>query len=71
MSNCSALTGTAMVSAGLPQGAVPRLERPGPPRERVHEALREAAAARLAADSGTAPRSPADAAPGPGSSTAR
>ncbi|MEV6314502.1 GntR family transcriptional regulator [Streptomyces sp. NPDC051776] len=30
-----------MPSAGLPQGAVPRLERPGPLRERVYEALLE------------------------------
>ncbi|MEV6397720.1 GntR family transcriptional regulator [Streptomyces sp. NPDC051907] len=30
-----------MVSAGLPQGAVPKLERPGPLRERVYEALLE------------------------------
>ncbi|MFJ9350765.1 GntR family transcriptional regulator [Streptomyces sp. NPDC101237] len=30
-----------MVSAGLPQGAVPRLERPGPLRDRVYEALLE------------------------------
>lgn len=30
-----------MVSTGLPQGAVPRLERPGPLRERVYEALLE------------------------------
>ncbi|MFI1166165.1 GntR family transcriptional regulator [Streptomyces sp. NPDC020801] len=30
-----------MLSAGLPQGAVPRLERPGPLRERVYEALLE------------------------------
>ncbi|MCT9090111.1 GntR family transcriptional regulator [Streptomyces sp. ASQP_92] len=28
-----------MVSAGLPQGTVPKLERPGPLRERVYEAL--------------------------------
>ncbi|KOV96353.1 GntR family transcriptional regulator [Streptomyces sp. NRRL B-3648] len=28
-----------MLSTGLPQGAVPRLERPGPLRERVYEAL--------------------------------
>ncbi|MFD7428753.1 hypothetical protein ACFV6Z_17140 [Streptomyces sp. NPDC059818] len=51
---------------------------PGPLRERVYEAMLEAGAARLAAaDSGTAgiagtaPRSPAGAAPGPGPSTAR
>jgi DNA-binding GntR family transcriptional regulator len=30
-----------MLSTGLPQGAVPRLERPGPLRERVYEALLE------------------------------
>lgn len=30
-----------MLSAGLPHGAVPRLERPGPLRERVYEALLE------------------------------
>ncbi|MEU2423680.1 GntR family transcriptional regulator [Streptomyces sp. NPDC007851] len=30
-----------MLSAGLPQGAVPRLERPGPLRDRVYEALLE------------------------------
>ncbi|WP_405749693.1 GntR family transcriptional regulator [Streptomyces sp. NBC_00012] len=30
-----------MVSAGLPQGAVPKLERPGPLRERVYETLLE------------------------------
>ncbi|MFG2397239.1 GntR family transcriptional regulator [Streptomyces lydicus] len=30
-----------MRSTGLPQGAVPKLERPGPLRERVHEALLE------------------------------
>ncbi|GAA2962999.1 GntR family transcriptional regulator [Streptomyces enissocaesilis] len=30
-----------MPSAGLPQGAVPKLERPGPLRERVYEALLE------------------------------
>ncbi|MFD8193922.1 GntR family transcriptional regulator [Streptomyces wuyuanensis] len=30
-----------MLSAGLPQGTVPRLERPGPLRERVYEALLE------------------------------
>ncbi|MFH8798960.1 GntR family transcriptional regulator [Streptomyces sp. NPDC017936] len=30
-----------MSSTGLPQGAVPRLERPGPLRERVYEALLE------------------------------
>ncbi|MEV7236476.1 GntR family transcriptional regulator [Streptomyces sp. NPDC051020] len=30
-----------MVSAGLPQGALPKLERPGPLRERVYEALLE------------------------------
>ncbi|MEU6017489.1 GntR family transcriptional regulator [Streptomyces sp. NPDC047515] len=30
-----------MSSAGLPQGAVPKLERPGPLRERVYEALLE------------------------------
>ncbi|MEU6082845.1 GntR family transcriptional regulator [Streptomyces sp. NPDC047108] len=30
-----------MPSAGLPHGAVPRLERPGPLRERVYEALLE------------------------------
>lgn len=30
-----------MLSAGLPQGAVPRLERPGPLRERVYGALLE------------------------------
>ncbi|MFJ6573467.1 GntR family transcriptional regulator [Streptomyces sp. NPDC091292] len=30
-----------MLSQGLPQGAVPRLERPGPLRERVYEALLE------------------------------
>ncbi|CAL9607867.1 GntR family transcriptional regulator [Streptomyces sp. enrichment culture] len=30
-----------MLSSGLPQGAVPRLERPGPLRERVYEALLE------------------------------
>jgi DNA-binding GntR family transcriptional regulator len=30
-----------MSSAGLPQGAVPRLERPGPLRDRVYEALLE------------------------------
>ncbi|MEV0008584.1 GntR family transcriptional regulator [Streptomyces sp. NPDC051840] len=30
-----------MLSAGLPQGSVPRLERPGPLRERVYEALLE------------------------------
>ncbi len=28
-----------MLSAGLPQGSVPKLERPGPLRERVYEAL--------------------------------
>ncbi|MDI3385355.1 GntR family transcriptional regulator [Streptomyces sp. B-S-A8] len=30
-----------MLSAGLPHGAVPKLERPGPLRERVYEALLE------------------------------
>ncbi|MGW0775631.1 GntR family transcriptional regulator [Streptomyces sp. NPDC002835] len=30
-----------MLSAGLPQGTVPKLERPGPLRERVYEALLE------------------------------
>ncbi|MEW2295469.1 GntR family transcriptional regulator [Streptomyces sp. NPDC006743] len=30
-----------MLSPGLPQGAVPRLERPGPLRDRVYEALLE------------------------------
>ncbi|MCI3223478.1 GntR family transcriptional regulator [Streptomyces sp. NP-1717] len=30
-----------MLSAGLPQGSVPKLERPGPLRERVYEALLE------------------------------
>ncbi|MEU3280815.1 GntR family transcriptional regulator, partial [Streptomyces antibioticus] len=30
-----------MLSTGLPQGAVPKLERPGPLRDRVHEALLE------------------------------
>jgi DNA-binding GntR family transcriptional regulator len=30
-----------MLSAGLPQGAVPKLERPGPLRERVYETLLE------------------------------
>ncbi|WP_137992308.1 GntR family transcriptional regulator [Streptomyces vilmorinianum] len=30
-----------MVSAGLPQGALPRLERPGPLRDRVYETLLE------------------------------
>ncbi|MEU8963741.1 GntR family transcriptional regulator [Streptomyces sp. NPDC048491] len=30
-----------MVSAGLPQGTVPKLERPGPLRKRVYEALLE------------------------------
>ncbi|MFE3931060.1 GntR family transcriptional regulator [Streptomyces sp. YIM B13508] len=30
-----------MLSAGLPHGAVPRLERPGPLRDRVYEALLE------------------------------
>ncbi|MEU7561510.1 GntR family transcriptional regulator [Streptomyces eurythermus] len=30
-----------MLSTGLPHGAVPRLERPGPLRERVYEALLE------------------------------
>ncbi|AZM44917.1 MULTISPECIES: GntR family transcriptional regulator [unclassified Streptomyces] len=30
-----------MLSQGLPQGAMPRLERPGPLRERVYEALLE------------------------------
>ncbi|MEU6665022.1 GntR family transcriptional regulator [Streptomyces sp. NPDC046727] len=35
-----------MLSTGLPQGAVPRLERPGPLRERVYEALLELIAAR-------------------------
>ncbi|MEW2487708.1 GntR family transcriptional regulator [Streptomyces sp. NPDC048411] len=30
-----------MVSAGLPQGTLPKLERPGPLRERVYEALLE------------------------------
>lgn len=30
-----------MLSTGLPQGAVPRLERPGPLRERVYDALLE------------------------------
>ncbi|MEV7684357.1 GntR family transcriptional regulator [Streptomyces bungoensis] len=30
-----------MFSSGLPQGSVPRLERPGPLRDRVHEALLE------------------------------
>ncbi|WP_046730823.1 GntR family transcriptional regulator [Streptomyces humi] len=30
-----------MLSAGLPQGAVPKLERPGPLRDRVYEALLE------------------------------
>ncbi|WP_344561344.1 GntR family transcriptional regulator [Streptomyces axinellae] len=30
-----------MLSAGLPPGAVPKLERPGPLRERVYEALLE------------------------------
>ncbi|KUO13057.1 GntR family transcriptional regulator [Streptomyces sp. DSM 15324] len=30
-----------MVSTGLPQGAVPKLERPGPLRDRVYEALLE------------------------------
>src|SRR6185295_11955088 len=33
--------GRAMSSAGLPQGAVPKLERPGPLRECVYEALLE------------------------------
>ncbi|MEU7010079.1 GntR family transcriptional regulator [Streptomyces sp. NPDC046332] len=35
-----------MSSAGLPQGAVPRLERPGPLRDRVYEALLELITAR-------------------------
>ncbi|MEU6159529.1 GntR family transcriptional regulator [Streptomyces sp. NPDC047130] len=30
-----------MLSSGLPQGAVPKLERPGPLRDRVYEALLE------------------------------
>ncbi len=30
-----------MLSAGLPHGTVPKLERPGPLRERVYEALLE------------------------------
>src|SRR5919202_3739193 len=30
-----------MLSTGLPQGAVPRLERPGPLRDRVYDALLE------------------------------
>src|SRR5437879_9700100 len=30
-----------MASAGLPNGTVPKLERPGPLRERVYEALLE------------------------------
>src|SRR3954464_1253572 len=30
-----------MLSTGLPQGAVPKLERPGPLRDRVYEALLE------------------------------
>ena len=30
-----------MLSTGLPQGAVPKLERPGPLRDRVYEALME------------------------------
>ncbi|MFD4256259.1 GntR family transcriptional regulator [Streptomyces sp. NPDC058534] len=30
-----------MLSAGLPQGAVPKLERPGPLRDRVYDALLE------------------------------
>lgn len=30
-----------MLSAGLPEGAVPKLQRPGPLRERVYEALLE------------------------------
>ena len=30
-----------MLSAGLPEGAMPKLERPGPLRERVYEALLE------------------------------
>ncbi len=30
-----------MLSQGLPQGAVPKLERPGPLRDRVYEALLE------------------------------
>ncbi|MFI9154576.1 GntR family transcriptional regulator [Streptomyces sp. NPDC053367] len=36
-----------MLSTGLPQGAVPRLERPGPLRERVYEALLELISARV------------------------
>ncbi|WP_326769061.1 GntR family transcriptional regulator [Streptomyces sp. NBC_01591] len=36
-----------MVSTGLPQGAVPKLERPGPLRERVYEALLELIATRV------------------------
>ncbi|MFJ4918823.1 GntR family transcriptional regulator [Streptomyces sp. NPDC088725] len=35
-----------MLSAGLPQGTVPRLERPGPLRERVYEALLDLIATR-------------------------
>ncbi|WP_406500673.1 GntR family transcriptional regulator [Streptomyces sp. NBC_00846] len=35
-----------MLSAGLPPGAVPKLERPGPLRERVYEALLELMATR-------------------------
>ncbi|WP_331447325.1 GntR family transcriptional regulator [Streptomyces xanthochromogenes] len=35
-----------MSSAGLPQGTVPKLERPGPLRERVHDALLELIATR-------------------------
>ncbi|MFF2898331.1 GntR family transcriptional regulator [Streptomyces sp. NPDC057966] len=35
-----------MLSTGLPQGAVPKLERPGPLRERVYEALLELITAR-------------------------
>ncbi len=30
-----------MSSTGLPQGALPKLERPGPLRDRVYEALLE------------------------------
>ncbi|MFI7500081.1 GntR family transcriptional regulator [Streptomyces sp. NPDC049687] len=35
-----------MLSTGLPQGAVPKLERPGPLRDRVYEALLELIATR-------------------------
>ncbi len=37
----AALEGDAMLTSGLPHGSVPRLERPGPLRDRVYEALLE------------------------------